>query len=76
MFKMATPTVTWMPSLDSWRRKRQRSGQVYCIVLSRRLTTVPRLVEFAQLLCKQRYEPVARAGDRRHDRAIKDASFK
>ena len=34
VFKMATPTVTWMPSSNSWRRKRQRSGQVYCIVLS------------------------------------------
>ena len=34
VFKMATPTVTRMPSSNSWRRKRQRSGQVYCVVLS------------------------------------------
>ena len=34
VFKMATPTVTWMPSSNSWRRKRQRFGQVYCVVLS------------------------------------------
>ena len=34
VFKMATPTVTWMPSSNSWRRKRQRSGQVYSVVLS------------------------------------------
>ena len=34
VFKMATPTVTGMPSSNTWRRKRQRSGQVYCIILS------------------------------------------
>ena len=34
VFKMATLTVTLMPSSNSWRRKRQRSGQVYYIVLS------------------------------------------
>ena len=34
VFKMATPKVTGMPSSNSWRRKRHRSGQVYCIILS------------------------------------------
>ena len=35
VFKMASLTVTWMPSSNSWRTKNQRSGQVYHIVLPR-----------------------------------------
>ena len=56
VFKMATLTVTWMPSSNSWRRKRQRSGQVYCIVLSSKAYYSSQVSRVAQLLCKQRYE--------------------
>ena len=35
VFKMASLTVTWMPSSNLWRTKSQRSGQVYHIALPR-----------------------------------------
>ena len=38
-----------MPSLNSWHRKRQKSGQVYCIVYQVRLTTAPRFVQLEDL---------------------------
>ena len=64
MFKMATPTVIQMLSSNCWRRKRQRSIASFYQV---RLTAAPRLVEFVQLLCKQRYEGwrrMARSSDK------------
>ena len=35
VFRMASLAVTWMPSLNLWCMKSQRSGQVYGIVLPR-----------------------------------------
>ena len=37
MVKMASLVVTWMPSLNLERTKRQRSGQVYHTVLPRKV---------------------------------------
>ena len=60
--KMASRAFTWMSS-KLWRRKRQRSGQIYYIILS------SKAYYSSQSLCSHSVSRDTRAGDGWHNRA-------
>ena len=64
-FKMASLAVTWVLSSKSGRTKRQRSAQVYCIVL-------PRKAYYgSQVVCSLCISRDISAVNGQHDRAMR-----